>query len=132
MLPGASGQGQSSLRGIVFGLIAMLSMSVSVILTKKGLEGTSTVYATLIRMLSGTLGMLLMGIVTFRLKKWMIPFRDGRLIWRFSVAVCVITFGGFWLTMVAFKYTSVAVANSLISTEPILFFRSRLFFSRKN
>ena len=99
--------------------MSVLSMSVSVILTKKGLDGVSTVYATLIRMLAGTLGMLLIGILTLRLKKWVTPFGNRSLVVRFVVAVCVITIGGFWLAVVAFKYTSVAVATSLISTEPV-------------
>jgi drug/metabolite transporter (DMT)-like permease len=47
------------------------------------------------------------------------PFHDARLAARFFIAVCVITIGGFWMAVVAFKYTSVAVATSLISTEPI-------------
>jgi drug/metabolite transporter (DMT)-like permease len=119
MLSGASERGGASLKGIIFGLISVLSMSVSVILTKKGLAEISTVYATLIRMLAGTVGMLLVGILTHRLGRWVTPFRNARLIWQFSLAVCVITFGGFWLSIVAFKFTSVAVANSLISTEPI-------------
>jgi len=131
MLPGSSGQGQSTLKGIAFGLISMLSMSVSVILSKKGLEGTSTLYATLIRMLAGTAGMLFTGIVTMRLKSWIIPFKDSRLIWRFFMAVCVITFGGFWLTMVAFKYTSVAIANSLISTEPLFILPLSVIFLKE-
>lgn len=119
MFPGITERGRSSLKGIVFGLISVLSMSVSVILMKKGLAEVSTVYATFIRMLAGTVGMLLAGIATRRLGIWVAPFREPRLIWQFSLAVCVITIGGFWLAVVAFKYTSVAVANSLIATEPI-------------
>lgn len=119
MFPGFAEKGQSSLRGIVFGLISILLMSFSVILTKKGLAEVSTLYATFLRMLAGTLGMLLVGIATRRLGGWVTPFRDPRLMTRFTLSVCVITFGGFWLAIVAFKYTSVAVANSLISTEPI-------------
>jgi len=131
MLSGASGKGRSSSKGIVFGLISVISMSVSVILVKKGLEGTPTVYATFIRMLAGTLGMFLMGIVTGRLKTWVTPFRDRSLIWKFFLAVCVITFGGFWLSIVAFKYTSVAVANSLISTEPIFIIPLSVIFLKE-
>ena len=119
VFPDRKQEGRSSLRGIVLGLVSVLSMSVSVILTKKGLDGVSTVYATLIRMLAGTLGMLLIGILTLRLKAWVTPFHDRGLMARFLVAVCVITVGGFWLAVVAFKYTSVAVATSLISTEPV-------------
>lgn len=119
IFPGGPQEGKSSLKGIVLGLLSVLSMSVSVILTKKGLDGVSTVYATFIRMLAGTLGMLLIGILTLRLRQWVTPFRDSGLMARFLVAVCVITIGGFWMAVVAFKYTSVAVATSLISTEPI-------------
>jgi drug/metabolite transporter (DMT)-like permease len=131
IFPRSSEQGSSSLRGIAFGLISVLSMSVSVILTKKGLEGTPTLYATFIRMLAGTLGMFLIGILTFRLKKWVTPFRDPRLILQFVLAVCVITFGGFWLAIVAFKYISVAVANSLISMEPIFIIPLSVIFLKE-
>ncbi|MHB9138620.1 MAG: DMT family transporter [Victivallaceae bacterium] len=117
--PGFSEKRHSSLRGIILGLISILLMSVAVILTKKGLQEISTVYATFIRMMAGTLGMFLVGIATRRLGGWVAPFREVRLAWKFALSVCVITFGGFWLAIVAFKYTSVAVANSLISTEPI-------------
>lgn len=119
MTAGDSEPGRSSFKGIVFGLISVLSMSISVILTKKGLAHVSTLYATFIRMGAGTLGMLMVGIATRRLGHWVSPFRDSGLVWRFLAAVCVITFGGFWLAIVAFKYTTVAVANSLICTEPI-------------
>lgn len=119
MFPSFAEKGQSTLRGIVFGLISILLMSFAVILTKKGLAQVSTLYATFIRMLAGTVGMLLVGVATRRLGGWVSPFRDTRLIWKFTLSVCVITIGGFWLAIVAFKYTSVAVANSLISTEPI-------------
>ncbi len=119
MFSGGTEKGTSSLRGIILGLISILLMSFSVILTKKGLAEVSTLYATFIRMFSGTMGMLLVGIATRRLGSWVTPFRDARLMVKFALSVCVITLGGFWLAIVAFKYTTVAVANSLISTEPI-------------
>jgi len=119
MFSGGTEKGTSSLRGIILGLISILLMSFSVILTKKGLAEVSTLYATFIRMFSGTMGMLLVGIATRKLGSWVTPFRDTRLMLKFALSVCVITLGGFWLAIVAFKYTTVAVANSLISTEPI-------------
>ncbi|HJV65348.1 MAG TPA: DMT family transporter [Geomonas sp.] len=131
MVAGPSEEGRSSVKGIVFGLISVLSMSISVILTKKGLEHVSTLYATTIRMLAGTLGMLVVGIATRRIGQWVSPFKESRLLWRFLAAVCVITFGGFWLAIVAFKYTTVAVANSLISTEPIFILPISAFVMRE-
>jgi len=111
---------ESTVRGIVYGLISVILMSVAVILTKKGLTAeVSTLHATFIRMLAGTSGILVVGIITGNLGGWVAPFRDVQLIAKFSIAVCIITFGGFWLAIVAFKYTNVVVASSLISTEQI-------------
>ncbi|MBW4614979.1 MAG: DMT family transporter [Desmonostoc vinosum HA7617-LM4] len=109
----------SKWRGIAFGLLSVLCMSISMIVAKKGLESVSTIQATFIRMLSGTTGILFFGTVTQRLGRWMIPFRDRNLVYFFLVSVCVITFGGFWLSLVAIKYVDVSVANTLGSTEPL-------------
>ncbi len=125
--------GHSSPRGLVLGLISIILMSIAAILTKEGLQGEiSTLYATFIRTLAGTFGILLVGVATRRLGGWITPFRDARLKWKFTLSVCIITFGGFWLAIVAFKYTNVAVASSLIATEPIFaLLASALFFNNK-
>jgi drug/metabolite transporter (DMT)-like permease len=131
MFPSLAERGRSSLRGVLLGLASILLMSVSAVLTKKGLAEVSTLCATFIRMLAGTLGMLVVGIATRRLRGWVSPFRDPRLARRFALSVCVITLGGFWLAIVAFKYTSVAVANSLIATEPVFVLPVAAFFLRE-
>ena len=41
------------------------------------------------------------------------------LVMRLVRGVAVVTFGGFWLSVVAVKYVDVSVANTLNSTEPI-------------
>jgi drug/metabolite transporter (DMT)-like permease len=123
--------GKSTLKGIVFGLVSVLSMSISVILMKKGLPDVSTAYATLIRMVAGTLSMLLVGIMTRRLGGWVAPFRNSNLRLQFFLAVCIITLGGFWLATVAFKYSSAAIANSLISTEAIFILPLSVIFLKE-
>ena len=37
----------------------------------------------------------------------------------FAISVCVVTFGGFWLSIVAYKYAQLSVASTLTSTEPV-------------
>lgn len=106
-------------RGILFGLAAVACMSVAMIITKKGLASVSAIQATFIRMLWGTLGVLALGIVTGRSKVWIAPFKNPRLLAGLFGAVCVATFGGFWLSHVALKNTDVVVANALMSTEPL-------------
>jgi drug/metabolite transporter (DMT)-like permease len=106
-------------RGVIFGFLAVLCMSVSLLVAKAGLESMSTLQATFIRMLAGTVGMLSFGLVTKQVKRWMLPFRDPSLIAFFLISVCVVTFGGFWLSLVAVKYVDVAIASSLNSIEPV-------------
>lgn len=110
---------KSNLRGVVFGLLSVLCMSISIIIAKKALDSVSTIQATFIRMLAGTLGMFLFGLSTRRLARWIVPFKDTKLIGFFLFSVCVVTFGGFWLSLVGVKYVDVAVANTLNSTEPL-------------
>jgi drug/metabolite transporter (DMT)-like permease len=109
----------SSWRGIAFGLLSVLCMSISIIIAKFALESTSAIQATFVRMFSGTLGMFCFGASTRRLGNWVAPFQDLRLVYLFLVSVCVVTFGGFWLSLVAIKYVDVSIANTLNSTEPL-------------
>ena len=112
-------QQASSLRGIAFGLISVLCMSVSIIIAKEALASVSAIQATFIRMVSGTLGMFLLGMTTQKLGGWMLPLRDFKLIGNLLVSVCFITFGGFWLSLVSIKYVDVSIANTLNTTDPI-------------
>lgn len=135
LLGTSSDDGASTrLKGVLYGLLAVICMSASSIVAKAGLgAGSDTIQATFIRMFVGTLGVFCFGLATRRLPGWIAPFRETRLIGRFVAAVCVITFGGFWLGMVALKYSTVAIASTLTSTEPVfalifvaVFFRQKV------
>lgn len=110
---------KSTAAGILCGLGAVLAMSLSVVLAKREMTEISAVQATFVRMLWGTLGLLLWGAVRGGIGTWIEPFRELRLAGRFFFLVCLVSFGGFWLFHVAIKYTDVAVANTLSSTEPL-------------
>jgi drug/metabolite transporter (DMT)-like permease len=113
-------QRATKVRGMVFGLLAVVVISASTLVAKMALgDDSATMEATFVRMLAGTLGVFAYGVTTGRIAKWATPFRDRRLFVRFVGSVAVVTFGGFWLGLVAFKYTKVAVASTLTSTEPV-------------
>ena len=44
---------------------------------------------------------------------------DPRFAALFVLSVFVVTFGGFWLSLVAIEKTDVSIANTLNSTEPL-------------
>jgi drug/metabolite transporter (DMT)-like permease len=105
--------------GIFYGLLSILCMSVSLLIAKPVLDSVSSIEATFVRMLSGMLGIWLFGTVARQLSGFSEPFRDIKLVGRFIMAVCVVTFGGFWLSLVSVKYLDVSIANTLNSTEPL-------------
>jgi len=127
--------GKSRLPGVAFGLLAVICMSVSIIIAKEALAETTAIQATFIRMLSGMVGILLFGLATRQLAGDLAPLMDPRLAAFFILSVCIVTFGGFWLSLVAIRYADVSIASTLNSTEPLfvlplaaLFLKERISF----
>lgn len=126
--------GRTRYDGVVFGLLSVSCTAVSMVVMKKALgSGSHTFQATWFRMLSGTTGIFVYGLITRQIAGWMTPLKDRKLALSFVLAVAVVSFGGFWLGTVATKYCSVAVASTLIATEPafglliaVMVFRQRV------
>ncbi|WP_289021632.1 DMT family transporter [Desulfobacter postgatei] len=110
---------RSGIRGTILGALSMICMSTSTIIAKPALDSVSTIFATLLRMTSGTLCILLFGIFTQQVKDWLAPVRNIKMVTRFVFSVAVVTFGGFWLSLVAIKYVDIAIASTLSATEPL-------------
>jgi drug/metabolite transporter (DMT)-like permease len=109
----------SGLRGICYGVAAMVCMAVSIIIAKGPLEQLPSLQATFIRLGAGSVLVFGLGMMSGKVSAWMQPLHDGKFLARFVLAVAVVTFGGFWLSMYAIKHLDVALANTLNSTEPI-------------
>jgi drug/metabolite transporter (DMT)-like permease len=120
------------LKGIGLGLLASLCISSGFILAKLGLEEVSALQGTFWRFAFGMAGLATFGWIRGELVTWLRPFASGDLLRRIIVAVLVITFGGFWLTMVGYKYTHASVATILMSTEPLFILPlARLFMDER-
>lgn len=105
-------------RGVLLGLTAMFCFSFSLVIAKQALAEVSTLGAVFIRMAAGTLGVFVYGLFTRQIKGWIEPFLDRKMFALFSVSVVVVTFGGFWLSLVAVKYLDIVIASTLGATEP--------------
>jgi drug/metabolite transporter (DMT)-like permease len=120
------------IRGLILGLLSMLCMAFSTIIAKQALATVSTIGATFIRMAAGTLGMATFGYATKRLGGWLSPLiRDMKMMGFFITSVAVVTFGGFWLSLVSIKYIDVAIANTLGATEPLFVVPLSIFFLKE-
>jgi drug/metabolite transporter (DMT)-like permease len=115
-----SGEKQASQRkGLVLGAFSVLCMSFSMVIAKKGLAEVSAMQALFVRMSAAGTGLLLLSTFESQSAGWLAPFKNTGLLGQFFASVCVITFGGFWLSLLAIKHLDVSVANTLNSVEPL-------------
>jgi drug/metabolite transporter (DMT)-like permease len=113
--------GRSQLPGVLLGLAAVVCMAVSTVIAKQAMDaGSNSAQATLVRMVAGTAGAVLLGAVLGQRLSNLRPLLAPRFAGFFLLSVGVVTFGGFWLSLVAINYAGVAVANTLGSLEPVL------------
>jgi len=118
------------LRGVLFGLASVVSMSVSIITPRK----RSTRCPRLRRRLSACLRndrRFPPGRIHRAVGAWMNPFRRPPLGRPVLIAVIIVTFGGSGYRLVAIKYADVCVANTLISTEPVFVLPLSVIFLRE-
>ena len=89
-------------------------MAVSIVIAKQALDaGENSVQATLLRMLAGTGGAVLLGIVTGQKLGEFRPVFAPEFAGLFLLSVAVVTFGGFWLALFAVQQAGVAIASTL-------------------
>jgi uncharacterized membrane protein len=123
---------KSPLKGIILGGLSVACMSTSYVIAKKPLdEPGSAMEATFIRMVAGGITMLIIFLFTGQAKNWWQPFRNSGLLGQFFLSVAMITFGGFWLTFVAFKQLDVSIASTHTSVEPLFVLPLGLIFLRE-
>jgi drug/metabolite transporter (DMT)-like permease len=117
--------------GIVLGLLSMLCFSFSLILAKQAMYTVSSITAVFVRMAAGAFGMFVYGMITRQIKSWVMPFRDGHLVFTFIFAVIIITFGGFWLSMYSIANINIVLASVLGATEPLFVLPLAFFISKE-
>lgn len=120
-----------SLVGVACGLASVLAMSTSVIMCKDALDSVGTVQATLVRMVAGTLTMLLFAYGMRQMGGALDALARPKVMGQFLGSVGVITFGGFWLSIVAIANVDASIANTLNSTEPLFVLPLAAFILRE-
>ena len=100
-------------------MLSIICTTAGTILAKVGVTSVSTIQATSIRLFWGCTGLILWGCLNHRLKSWLVPFKNLRLLKNVSFVVFMVVFGGFWLSLLALKYMDASVASTLNSTSPM-------------
>lgn len=113
----ASGEGRAF--GIACGVLSAFATSSGLLLAKTGIAEVSTLEASWLRLLAGTVGVALWSGARGTLRADLGALRLPGFLRELLLAVAVVMFGGFWLSLVSLKFTHASVATALAATEPI-------------
>lgn len=111
--------GKRNFTGIKYAILFIICNSFGIILAKIAIVSISTLQATFIRLLWGVIGLSFWGGISHQFKKWVLPYNNPKTLWLIFIASFVVIFGGFWLSIVALKYTSATAATIINSTTPL-------------
>lgn len=125
--------GKSTLKGVLMGVVAFVCSSVSTVIAKPvmaGESGLSPFAVTFYRMAAGGLALTAFALCMGKAKTWVRPFMDVRYCSGFLGVSAVVAFGGFGLSMMAFKYMDIVTAGALLSLEPLFVLPFMVLFCR--
>lgn len=114
--------GKSTVTGVFYALLSIVCSSVSTVVVKPimtGGGGISPFTVTFYRMVTTVAVLLIFAVLTRRSRVWLKPFRDGRYCTGFVGVTVLVAYGGFGLSMAAFKNLDIVAAGALLSLEPI-------------
>ncbi|WP_200374263.1 DMT family transporter [Thiocystis violacea] len=118
---GEGDSGRATRRGVLYGLASVMAMAFSVVMAKGALDEVDALSATFIRIAGGVASLFVFAPLFYLGRgNWLSPLlSDWRVAARFCLIASFVTFGGFFLSLLAMKLTPLAIANTLLSTEPL-------------
>lgn len=120
--------------GIGLGLLTVACDAVGTVMSKVGMadmDSQGPMDATFIRVLFGVVGLVIYGLVGFRIASWLAPFRAPRLFGVLILASVTGTFLGIWFALAALWHTDVKLASILNSTSPLFILPLAVIFLKE-
>jgi len=113
------GFSREELVGLGYGVAASVLEAVGAVLTKWGGNDIPALDISIVRLLFGTLGLVIVVGATARIREVVEPMTVKRKAWLVVVATFFGTYLGIWLSMAGIRYTYTGVALTLASTSPV-------------
>lgn len=106
--------------GLSTALLSLLCAAGGIILAKTGLQKTTALQGTFLRLSYAALSILCWGTASRRLGAWLQPLKKEGKHWkRLTITFFVVIFGGFLMFMLSLKYVDAYIAGILNSTAPL-------------
>ncbi|MRS02279.1 EamA family transporter [bacterium] len=108
--------------GVFFGFLAALTQAAGAVLSRWALteSSVSALQSALIRLLAGTAVLLLwIAIRREKIGVWLKPAPKKQLLGILSAVIIFGTYIAIWMQQLAFKFTNVGIAQTLLATSPL-------------
>lgn len=109
----------STFSGVMFGLLGSICQAVGGVCSKIGMQDCNALEAAFIRLAVSAVGAFLVVQYSGQLKPVLKSVLDRKLLKTFLPAVLLGTWLGIWLCQVAYKFSAVSVATTLLATTPL-------------
>ena len=120
-----------SLRGILFAFGGAVGQGVGAVFSKIGMADNDPFASSQIRVITGVIGFTILITLMKRWKNLRVGLKDTKALKALSVGSFFGPFLGVALSMVAFKYTSVGIASTLMATVPVFILLPSYFFLKE-
>jgi len=109
-----------STKGLVFALLGTLGQSTGLVLSKYGMSDYNVFGATQIRVISGTVGFIILITILKRWDKVKTASTDGLAMRFMTIGAIFGPFIGVYLSLLALKFTTVGIASTIMAIIPVL------------
>ncbi|MBD1844988.1 DMT family transporter [Cyanobacteria bacterium FACHB-63] len=109
------------LQGSLYGLLAAIGQAAGAVLSRSALIQTDidSLWSTLIRLIGGTIALLIWILLQRQISETLKPLKDRRLLVVIAGTAFISTYLGIWLQQTSLKFATTGIAQALSSTSPL-------------
>lgn len=120
-----------SMKGILFAFLGAIGQALGLIFSKMGVRDLNPFVATQVRIFAGIIGFILILTYTRKWRPFFRTFRMGNVMRSITIGSIFGPVVGVSLSLTAVKYTSTAVASTLMALTPILIIPVSIFLLKE-
>lgn len=121
---------QNTFVGIFLAIMSLICTSYSMVIIKPVLQTVSTITVTMYRMFFSATALIIIGILTKKIFLWKTILSDKKYCIQLTGTMGLVTFGGFWLSLVAIRNCQLIIASTLMSLEPLFIIIFMILFCK--
>jgi len=133
---GNSGSGKKikikySIRGLLYAFGGAIGQAGGIVLSKYGMEGYDVFSATHIRVITGSIGFIVMVFMFRQWGQFIFAVKDRKTMLFISIGAFFGPFVGVYSSLLSVKYTSVGIASTIMAIIPVLIIPPAIIFFKE-